>query len=116
MIIYANERAGWIYLVRGTDLHKIGYTRTGVKQRLSGLKKQFQIPLELIDSFGSEDVILEERRLHKVFWDMHMGQEWFDLPPTIIECREVWFRTALKEPKDETLAKIREATSKLLNF
>lgn len=88
------DKRGWIYIVSGAGLYKIGRTSTprGAAGRLSSLQGASPAPLKLEMSFEVEFCYVTERRLHEHFRHKaakNVGREWFALNSDDLE----WLRT-----------------------
>jgi hypothetical protein len=72
-----------IYLVcseiNGQKLHKIGYTRRTVEQRIKEFKTGNASDIYIVDSFQSEWGTKIEAQLHRIYKHKKIGGEWFDL-------------------------------------
>ncbi len=72
-----------IYLVcseiNGQKLHKIGYTRRTIEQRIKEFKTGNASDIYLVDSFQSEWGTKIEAQLHRIYKSKKIGGEWFDL-------------------------------------
>jgi hypothetical protein len=72
-----------IYLVcseiNGQKLHKIGYTRRTIEQRIKEFKTGNASDIYLVDSFQSEWGTKIESQLHRIYKSKKIGGEWFDL-------------------------------------
>jgi hypothetical protein len=72
-----------IYLVcseiNGQKLHKIGYTRRTVEQRIKEFKTGNASDIYIVDSFQSEWGTKIEAQLHRIYKSKKIGGEWFDL-------------------------------------
>lgn len=87
------DKRGWIYVVSGAGLYKIGRTSTprGAAGRLSSLQGSSPVPLTLEMSFEVELCYVTERMLHDRFKHKAVsgvGREWFALDSTDLE----WIR------------------------
>lgn len=71
---------------------KIGTTYTA-EVRLANLSYQIKAPVELLASTPGNRMV--EAGFHRLFWDLHVGHEWFRSDPrleaAIIGLREGWF-------------------------
>ena len=66
--------AGWVYLIRNKDLHKIGRTEN-LEQRMKTLK-----PDAIVSTLETDDFESLEKELHKRYKDVRIPQsEWFRL-------------------------------------
>jgi hypothetical protein len=72
-----------IYLVcseiAGQKLHKIGYTRRTIEQRIKEFKTGNASEIYLVDSFQSEWGTKIESQLHKIYKQKKIVGEWFEL-------------------------------------
>lgn len=72
-----------IYLVcseiNGQKLHKIGYTRRTIEQRIKEFKTGNASEIYIVDSFQSEWGTKIESQLHKIYKSKKFEGEWFDL-------------------------------------
>lgn len=87
-----------IYLVcseiNGQKLHKIGYTRRTIEQRIKEFKTGNASEIYVIDSFQSEWGTKIESQLHKIYKSKKIGGEWFDLSEEditnfLIHCQKI---------------------------
>jgi len=72
-----------IYLISaeigGEKLHKIGYTKRTIEQRIKEFKTGNASEFYIVDSFESKWGTIVEAQLHKIFRDKKVNGEWFDL-------------------------------------
>jgi phosphopentomutase len=72
-----------IYLIcaeiGGEKLHKIGYTRRTIEQRIKEFKTGNASEFSIVDSFQSKWGTMVEAQLHRIFVDKKVNDEWFDL-------------------------------------
>ena len=78
------DKRGWVYVVSGAGLYKIGRTTApnGVAGRLSALQGSSPVPLTLEMSFEVDLCYATERMLHDQFRHKSVplvGREWFAL-------------------------------------
>ena len=60
--------AGWVYLIRNKDLHKIGRTEN-LEQRMKTLK-----PDAIVSTLETDDFESLEKELHKIYKDVRIPQ------------------------------------------
>lgn len=69
---------GWVYLVEGAGLYKIGVT-VDLENRMNGLQAQSPVRLRLIHSIKSRRYREVEKYFHRVFENTRKHYEWFAL-------------------------------------
>jgi Meiotically Up-regulated Gene 113 (MUG113) protein len=76
-------RPGYIYLVGGNDVYKIGKS----KDVPSRLRSFLQLPFKtrLIHAIPTSDMVWAETYLHRTFAHCRLNGEWFDLAPHEVE-------------------------------
>jgi hypothetical protein len=76
-------RPGYIYLVGGNNVYKIGKT----KDIPSRLRSFLQLPFRtrLIHAIPTSDMVWAENYLHRVFAHCRLNGEWFDLAPADVD-------------------------------
>jgi hypothetical protein len=82
---------GEIYFIECMPLSamKIGFTRTGARNRLKALQTGCPAPLRLSGCVpGTQE---EERKLHEVFRPLHMHGEWFRYDHLLLDWCSVLF-------------------------
>jgi len=86
-----------IYLIcaeiAGEKLHKIGYTKRTIEQRIKEFKTGNASEFYIVDSFESQWGTMVEAQLHKIFRDKKVNGEWFDLDEDDI----IKFKTMCKQ-------------------
>ena len=74
-----NRKARYVYLMRsGNGYYKIGISKD-VDSRLSGLRRQFPVQIEVIHQFACKDYRKAETYLHGKYSDKRVENEWFEL-------------------------------------
>lgn len=70
-----------VYFIRavGTNMVKIGYTASGIKQRLSGLNTSSPFDLECVFLLPSDDPTTVELEIHNQLAQYRRRGEWFEL-------------------------------------
>jgi hypothetical protein len=76
-------RPGYIYLVGGNNVYKIGKT----KDIPSRLRSFLQLPFRtrLVHAIPTSDMVWAENYLHRVFAHCRLNGEWFDLAPADVD-------------------------------
>jgi hypothetical protein len=69
-------RPGHIYLLRGGDYFKIGFSEK-VSRRIRQISPVLPFKVELIHTMETDDMILAERFLHEKYADKRTNGEWF---------------------------------------
>lgn len=90
----AEKVHGYIYLVHaiGTPRYKIGKTRREPSKRFLELNSsQSPYPLRLLSFYETDDIDLQEKRLHHAAGDYRVHGEWFELPEWWIVRLDTWF-------------------------
>ena len=83
--VEVKNKKGYVYLIQGENgRYKIGFS-SNVNTRLSQLKLSSCEDHKLIHNYHSNNVRLEEDRLHNMFKDKNTHSEWFDLDDSDIE-------------------------------
>jgi hypothetical protein len=72
-------RPGYIYLVGGNNVYKIGKSKD-VPSRLRALL-QLPFKTKLIHTIPTSDMVWAENYLHRAFAHRRLNGEWFDLAP-----------------------------------
>jgi hypothetical protein len=100
---------GLIYLVKCHEYYKIGLTGD-IKSRVSQIQTGNPYPVELIDHFSSFTARKDEDFLHRLFDNVRVRGEWFEIPSIYIERKEIWFKPfesiSVKQIQDEIESKI----------
>lgn len=86
---------GSVYLIKSGDYYKIGLTTGTVKSRIANMQTGNPYPIELVDSFASEDAGKDESHLHNEFKNYRVQGEWFSFPQELIDCKDDWFRSCI---------------------
>ena len=74
-----SARPGWIYLVGGSGVYKIGKS-IDIPGRLRAFL-QLPFPTRLVHSIPTDDMVWAEACMHRTFAHCRMNGEWFDLSP-----------------------------------
>ena len=110
--VYPKRKAfpGFIYLVKCHEYYKIGYTNGSISVRVSQIQAGNPYPVELFDHFSSFTARKDEDFLHRLFDNVRVRGEWFEIPSIYIERREIWFKPfesiLVKQIQDEIESKI----------
>ena len=87
---------GWVYIIRNGDLYKIGITQN-IRRRMKQLR-----PDEIISSLKTNNYIILEKKLHKLFKSKRIPQtEYFRLSHNEV-------KTCKKELSTNYLSKLSE--------
>lgn len=70
--------AGFVYLIEGGELHKIGRA-IDISKRLAGLQTLSPLPLKLVGAWYVADCRQTERKMHSQFAKCRVRGEWFRL-------------------------------------
>jgi|DEB19_MinimDraft_3_1074340.scaffolds.fasta_scaffold94804_1 hypothetical protein len=101
---------GLIYLVKCHEYYKIGQTGGHINARISQIQTGNPYAVELIDQFSSYKPRKDEDFLHRLFDNVRVRGEWFEIPSIYIESREIWFKPfenmSVKQIQDEIESKI----------
>lgn len=70
-----------VYFIRavGTNMVKIGYTASGIKQRISGLSTSSPFDLECLFLVPSDDPLATESQIHHDLRQYRKRGEWFEI-------------------------------------
>lgn len=74
-----SNHPGYVYLIGGDKLHKVGITEGEVEKRLTGIQNMSPVPLTLVHSFYCDDCRNAERIMHDVYEEFNSHGEWFHL-------------------------------------
>lgn len=76
--MYAQNRTGYVYILRAGPYYKIGRARS-IDTRVKQIALQLPFPIELLHTIESPDYIAAEHALHNLFAADRTNGEWFRL-------------------------------------
>lgn len=84
--ISINYYAGYVYVLKGNNLYKIGRTTGLPTKRTAEYSPKLPFETELVVVIKTDDCFKLEKELHARFKSKHVRGEWFNLTPKDLKC------------------------------
>jgi len=92
----AQDRHGYIYILKGGDYYKIGLSKN-VDQRITQISPAMPFEVEIIHIILAEDMYKAEKYLHRIFAEKRANGEWFRLDTSDVELLQQVYKIRLNE-------------------